>query len=456
MREWRKPPAIVVAAGAFLAVFAVGASARATDCGAALLSTCIDDDNLWPHAGSAHFISVGGSDTIEADQVGFGIAATYLSRPIVIKNPSPGPPGSVDNVIDNQVTTTFLWSYGITRRLELDLILPVTLGQNGTGTTPITGASPQSLTSTASRDIRFGFAYGLVKRDAVDPYAPDPATRARADGIGVALRFEVSAPTGDTGQFATNGTGVYLPGISSDYRYGRFFAGAEAGLRLRATQEFAGARIGNQAYVALGAAFDVLDRELFTLGAEAFALPTFAEQHSTTASQLALESVPDGRYITPAEWMVSARSAPLFGGALQIQLAGGGPIPFSDPTLTNPRFRFTLSLRYARQGRDSDGDGVTDEDDKCPFVRGVPNNPAGKGCPASATTERLDLTGLPTEPVWSPSPSPSPMPTPIPPPTSATPPSPTPAPTPTPAPIPTPAPLVTWPATPHDSSAQPR
>ena len=126
--------------------------------------------------------------------------------------------------------------------------------------------------------MRFGFAYAILKRDEVDPYAPDPATRARADGLGVAARFEVSAPTGDSGEFASNGTGVWMPGLSADYRYRGFFTGAEVGLRLRPTQEFEGGRIGNQAYVALGAAYDILPRELFTLGAEAFLLPTFAEQ----------------------------------------------------------------------------------------------------------------------------------------------------------------------------------
>jgi hypothetical protein len=401
MRVRRKLTALVAGICAALATASFCERAGATTCGAPLLSTCIDSDNLWPHAGSAHFVSVGGTDTLEAGQVGFGMAATYLSRPITITSASPGPGGSLDYVIDNQVTTTFLWSYGMTNRLELDLILPVTLGQDGTGASPITGAAPgNALSNTATRDLRFGFAYTLVKRDPVDPYAPSSTLRERAGGLGVAARFEVSAPTGDSGEFATNGTAVWLPGVSADYRLGRFVAGAEVGLRLRPTQEFAGGRIGNQAYVGLGLAGDVLEKELFTLGIEAFALPTFAEQHSTAQSTLfGIQSVPDGHYITPVEWMLSARTAPLFGGALQIQLAGGGPIPFSSDAITSPRFRFTLSLRYARQGRDSDGDGVVDDEDKCPFVRGLPGNPAGKGCPTSATTERLDLTGLPMAPV---------------------------------------------------------
>jgi OmpA-OmpF porin, OOP family len=388
--------------------------AEATDCGAPLVSTCIDDDNLWPQAGSSHFLSIGATDTIGAGQVGFGVVTTYLSRPLELKVATPGPGGSLDYVIDNQVNSSFLWSYGFTRHLELDLVLPVTFGQSGSGTTPITGAaSENALSNTAGRDLRFGFTYSFVTRAAVDPYAlpvkdgsasatsqsDGPAAAPSANGLGLAARFEMSAPTGDTGEFATNGTGVWMPGLSADYRYGHFLAGGEVGARLRPTQEFEGGRIGNQGYVAVGASWDVFPSELFTLAGEAFFLPTFTEQHTTLGGvgPHGLESVPNGQYISPAEWMISARTAPVFGGAFQIQLAGGGPIPLTSDAITNPRFRFTLSIRYAREWRDTDGDGVSDSDDKCPFVRGIPNNPAGNGCPPSATTERVDLTAVPVE-----------------------------------------------------------
>jgi OmpA-OmpF porin, OOP family len=385
--------------GALLSTWA--ANAEAIDCGAPTISTCIDDDNLWPHAGSSHFLSIGGTGTIEAGQVGFGVVASYLSRPIVLNAATPGPGGSFDYVIDNQVNTSFLWSYGIARGLELDLVLPVTFGQSGTGTSPITGAPSQNaLSTTAMRDLRFGVMYTLVARPPVDPYAPavrDGSGSASvegagagggpsANGLGLAARFEMSAPTGDTQEFATNGSGVWMPGLSADYRYGRFLAAGELGARLRPTQDFEGGRIGNQGYLALGGSVDLFPSELVTLAAEAFFLPT-SEKPLASGAQ----------YSSPAEWMISVRTVPIFGGALQIQLAGGGPIALSNESITNPRFRFSLSIRYGREWRDSDGDGVSDADDKCPFVRGIPNNPAGNGCPPSATTERIDLTAVPLE-----------------------------------------------------------
>jgi OOP family OmpA-OmpF porin len=371
--------------------------ARADDCGSPLISTCIDDDHLWLHAGSSHFLSIGSPTTIAEGQVGFGIATSYLSRPLAVTAATPGPGGTLEYVIDNQVNTSFLWSYGVTNRLQLDLVLPVTFGQSGIGASAVNGSTTTGLSNTATRDLRFGVVYTLVGREPVDSYAP--AAHGRGDGVALAARFDMSAPTGDSGEFATNGTAVWMPGLSGDYRYKRFLFGSEIGARIRPTEEFEGGRIGTQVYGAVGAAYDVFANELFTVGAEAFFLPTFAEQHTTHCVQgvRGLESCPNGQYITPAEWMLSVRSAPLFGGALQLQLAGGGPIPFSNDEITNPRFRFTLSVRYAREYRDTDGDGVPDAEDKCPFVRGVPNNPAGNGCPAAVTTERVDLTAVPVE-----------------------------------------------------------
>jgi hypothetical protein len=156
------------------------------------VSPCINDDTLWPHAGPSHFLAVGGSETTGQAQLGFGLQTSYLSRPIVLKLTSPGG-GSQAYVINDQANGTFLWSYGVGRRLELDVALPLTFGQGGTGLAPVSGGP--GLKDTAVRDMRFGFTYALVRK----ARSPQPAEE---DGWGLAGRFEVSAPTGDHDQFA--------------------------------------------------------------------------------------------------------------------------------------------------------------------------------------------------------------------------------------------------------------
>src|SRR5580693_1120889 len=95
--------------GIGLVAFACGASfglcassASATDC-SGVLSTCIDDDALWPHAGPARFVAVGSAQTTAGGQLGFGLVSTYLSRPVVIHVKAPGGSGSDQYAVNDQV-----------------------------------------------------------------------------------------------------------------------------------------------------------------------------------------------------------------------------------------------------------------------------------------------------------------------------------------------------------------
>jgi OOP family OmpA-OmpF porin len=323
--------------------------ASATDC-SGLLTPCINDDTLWPHAGPARFVAVGSAETLARGRLGFGLASTYLSRPIVIHVRAPGGSGSDQYAVNDVANGTFLWAYGVSDRLELDLALPLTYGQGGTGLAPITGG--YGLSNTAARDLRFGFAYALVARTAE---APRTARTPQApDGLGIVARSEVSAPTGDRSQFAGENSGVFVPSLAAEYRAGRVFGGAEIGARIRPTSQLLGASIGTQILTALGFGFDVLPCSLLAAELEAWALPTLAEQSDVTISGSGpgvYGTVPNGKHIVPAEWQLSARTAPLRGGDLAIQLGGGSAIPFGgDAVITQPRFRFTLGVRWAPSG----------------------------------------------------------------------------------------------------------
>jgi hypothetical protein len=346
-------------AAASAAAVLVAPSARATEC-SGLFSPCVNDDVLWPHAGPSRFAAIGSTDTVAAGQIGFGLVTSYLNRPIILATPLGG--AEIDQyAINDQVNGTFLWSYGVTNRLELDVAVPLTFGQGGTGLAPITGG--YGLKDTAVRDMRFGFAYALVPH-------PRVSDAAMPRGFGVTARLEVSAPTGDTDQFAGDRTGLFVPSVAGDWRSGRFFVGAEVGARLRPTTEVVGAEIGTQLVTVVGAGYDILPkRELLTATLEAWALPTFAEQAQVTENPSGIyTSTPDGRHIAPAEWQLSARTAPMRGGDVSIQAGGGGGIRLSgdEASITTPRFRFTLGIRWEPQARDTDGDGVLDAQDRCP------------------------------------------------------------------------------------------
>lgn len=302
------------------------ARAMAGNCDAVETSGCIDSETFWPHAGPRRLMTVGGTETIAQGNVGFGLVGSYQSRPVTIQTPTGAGPMS-RNAIDNQITSTFLFSYGITKKLEIDAALPVTIFQDGTGMQPITGGAP--LHDTAARDLRFGIAYALIPH--------------------LAARFEMSAPTGDkNGQLAGDRGAVWIPSIAGDLRMGRFFAGAELGARLRATTGLLGARVGSQLVIAGGAGVDVLEKQRLSFVAEVRTLPILVEQRIATQTDQGITTQPGGGIVAPTEWMVSARSAPLLEGDVTLQLGVGGAI--TDPSntpITVPRLRVALAIVFA-------------------------------------------------------------------------------------------------------------
>ena len=164
-----------------MALLSSASVARAGDCDSRLLSTCIDSDTLWPHAGPQRFVAVGGTETVPRSNVSFGLVASYQSRPIVVHLPSPGPAGSDRTVIDNQLSSTFLFGYGVTDRLELDLALPITLLQDGSGASLITGGAND--TPQGSRFVptigAWSTPFGITQRTA--RLSPPPCSFISAD-----------------------------------------------------------------------------------------------------------------------------------------------------------------------------------------------------------------------------------------------------------------------------------
>jgi hypothetical protein len=283
-------------------------------------------------------LAVGSADTTEQGKLGFGLVTTYLSRPIVLHTASPGG-GSDAYAINDQVNGSFLWSYGVSDRLELDFALPVTFGQGGAGITPLTGGA--GLNDTAVRDMRFGFAYAL------GPHKATPSSDSHWKGI--TARLDVSAPTGDRYQFAGERSGVFVPSIASEYRLAAWFVGAELGARIRPVTQLLDARVGSQLVAALGVGVDILRDRLLSATLEAWTMPTLVEQAAVNILSDTYVSAPGGGSLVPGEWSLSARSMPFVGRDLSIQLGGGSAL---TSAVTSPRFRFTLAVRWAPERPD--------------------------------------------------------------------------------------------------------
>jgi OmpA-OmpF porin, OOP family len=308
------------------------------------LSTCIDIDTFWPHAGPSTFAFIGSTDVTAPGRVGLGMVTTYLRRPIVFRVPSADPAGNEIAAVDHVVDSTFLWSYGIAERAELTAALSTTSYQTGTGVSALAEQDAKALPHTALRDARLGASYALL---------PSRTDRASAR-FGVAARFQISLPTGDEQSFAGDRSAVGIPGFAFDLRKGRWLGAAEVGARLRQTSDLLGARVGSQVFFGLGTGVHVIAPEILSVLIEAVALPTLADQRREAYDAARRRHVEwsTGRALVPAEWALSVRTVPVREGDFSVGLAGGGRLPITgDPGITTPAYRFSLVLRYAPVAR---------------------------------------------------------------------------------------------------------
>src|SRR5687767_5563420 len=148
-----------------VAAFAWGLSSSSSAARAACdpgLSTCIDADTYWPHAGPAYFNVVGGTSTTSPGGVGFGWATTYAARPIVLLLPSSRPSGTEVAAVDHLWNATFLFSYGLAERIDATIAVPTTIYRTGTGISALTQQTSTKLARSALRDVRAGATFALV------------------------------------------------------------------------------------------------------------------------------------------------------------------------------------------------------------------------------------------------------------------------------------------------------
>lgn len=338
--RWRSALLVVAAASA---ATAAAPAARADSCEVRNgLSPCIDAQGLWVHPGPGRFVAIGPGTTTPEGQAAFGMLVTYMSRPIGLRVGSADPDGLVTYLVDDAVDATYWAAIGVLDRLELSIAAPVTFFQSGAGLGAVLGTGEQ-LARTTVRDPRLGVAYALLPR----PRAGDD------DGLSLVARGELAIPLGDEAGFARSSTFTFAPSVAAEWRLDRLTLGGEVIGRIRGESPFADVVWGTQVGGGLGATVLVWDDARMRVGGEAFTL-------------VDVDSQPRGEPLLPAEWMVHVSSAPLLGGDVSFLAGGGGPIPWTgEAALGTPRMRFELGVRYAPEGRDTDGDGVLDRDDRC-------------------------------------------------------------------------------------------
>lgn len=326
-----------------IGVLAVPAPAHATDCEPSSgISTCFDPDNLWISAGSSRFLGIAAGKLAPLDKPAFTAGLTYISRPVVLKAPSPDPDGREIRVVDDALNLTTAWAYAPSSSYELTFAMPMTLHQTGAGAEGYTSQSGPPLDRATVHDPRIGVGVPL----------PAPTSWEKSSHFGAKARLELGLPLGDESAFSGERTVTGAASVAASFRAGILFGAGELGLRLRPTTRFATAKLGTSAMTAVGLGIDILTDELLSFAAEAWMLPVLVSQPGRSSPST---EVKDG-LLVPAEWLASFRSAPAADKGFSLQLGGGTGIPLSSETrdgtseqfagVTTPRFRLVFAVRY--------------------------------------------------------------------------------------------------------------
>jgi OOP family OmpA-OmpF porin len=301
-------------------------------------STCFASDNLWPYAGDSTWVAQAPTQTTGAQTGAFGFHLSYLYRPVGLRVASADPDGTTIYAVEHVLGAAVLAAMGVTDRLQVQLEAPMVLFQDGASKADVVG-SDEFLPRSAVGDFRFGTLFSVV------PRARD------ADGFGLAARVEMAVPTGNDDAFAGAPSATYAPGVSGDYRLGRFSVGADLGARLREETSFAGTVIGSEITGALGLGVDALEHGWLRFDAEAFA--NFGLVRGVTEE---LEpgddeptEIPRPLHI-PAEWLVTVSTRGALDGRFRARIGAGSFIPTGDTVpVTTPAFRTVFGVAYVHE-----------------------------------------------------------------------------------------------------------
>jgi len=298
----------------------------------------IDVQTFEYAVGPKTFFTVADGDVTPRSQVAVDALVTVLTKPFKIYNVAPDDPnktaGTRTTVVSSMTEAQLTAAYGVNDRIQVGANLPIVFALSGDGLMPETGGpSPMGLSVTGLGDLVLEAKVRMLRTRAL-----------RLGAIG-----GVSLPT-SIGSGGAQFIGDDLPTVRGKLVLqadaGRLSFGANAGFILRKPRTIYDSTIGQQLVWGVAAAARVTERiSLIVEGYGRAGLPSLA----LDASPLEVEGGVR-LYATGAVAVVAGVGTGLVKG------------------IGSPEARGFVSLSYAPDVRDSDGDGVPNGRDKCPLV----------------------------------------------------------------------------------------
>jgi len=289
--------------------------------------------------GPRTFMGVADGSTEEKGQYSLDFLLTFLTDPFVIYNVDENDDTIINtrtDVVSSLFAGQLTGAYGLTDGLHLGVSLPLVFSMRGDGLDPSSGnMASGGLQATGLGDLRLE-AKGRILR---------------SSNMGAAWMAGVTVPT-SFGAGGNDYLGDDLPsargGVATHYDIANDLirVGANVGVVLRKPRQIYASEVGQQLTYGAGAALNIT--EDFAVIGEAFG--------RTALTAIELDA-------SPLEVGAGMRAQATDSFSI---LAGGGVGVVSG--IGSPGLRFVVSVGYAPDLGDSDGDGISNMRDKCPLI----------------------------------------------------------------------------------------
>ena len=285
--------------------------------------------------GPKTFVTVADGDVAARSQLAIDALVTMLSKPFTIYNVDKDHKITTvrTTVVKSMTAAQLTAAYGVTDRLQLGGNLPIIFALSGDGLMPGTGApAANGLNVTGLGDLVLEAKYRLARQGIWRASAIAGLSLPSSIGSGGAQFIGDDLPTGR----------IKLAGQADT---GRVSFGVNAGILLRQPRTIYTSTIGQQ--LTWGVAGAVRATERVSVVAEAYGragLPGLSLDASPLEAEGALR--------------INAT------GSVAILVGGGAGLVKG---IGSPEWRGFLSIGYAPDMRDTDGDGIPNGRDKCPL-----------------------------------------------------------------------------------------
>ncbi len=323
-----------------------------------------------PSGAPQDVVMVGQSRPLSHLSASGGFFLNFSLDPLILVNKEGDSSQKVISLVGNRLQLDAMATVGLFDWAELTVDMPLVLAQGG-----------DNLESIGSEGVIEGYVLGDL-RLAGKIAIPGLRRRAEDTGLGAALTFGLTLPTGNLEAFAGEGAITYTPGILVDYRFTRgILLSGSVGLWNRPDRIFGGVSVGDMAPFGIATEVPIL---------RGSGLTAVGMVHGA----IGLDKLPDEPRNIPAELLIGLRWYSSTG--LTFTFGGGGGCGCS---LQAPSLRFFTSIIWvpAKTAEweaierfkdppapppppppDTDGDSVTDDKDVCPKEFGLPDR---GGCP---------------------------------------------------------------------------